>query len=225
LFLKNRLHTGLFLVSSALLMAQTARTPTELGRKALDLVLAEKYTELSGMFSENFKETIALGFLQQKVSAELKEFGQAQSIGEPILGADGANKLVSFPVRFSNTSIHVQFIRNPSSQFAGVYFRPPNKTRPYTRQRPPYSKPESFHERELTIVNDMWKLGGALTTPVAKDKVPGIVLVHGPAPTTVTNRFSPPVCSGISPKVWLHGSMPGCDTTNAQECTPTNSPE
>src|SRR6202035_709272 len=113
MFLKNAIHTGLFLVSSAFLLAQTARTPTELGRKALDLLLSEKYTDLSEMFSENFKQTVTLALLQQKVSAELKEFGQAQSVGEPILGVDGANNLVSFPVRFSNTSIHVQFTLNP----------------------------------------------------------------------------------------------------------------
>lgn len=182
MFPKNVFHTGLFLASSALLLAQTGRSPAELGRRALDLLLAERYTELSGMFSESLKQTVTLGFLQQRVSAELKEFGQPQSIGEPIQAIDGGNNLVSFPVRFSNTSIHVQFTLNPAGQVAGMYFRPPNKPLPYTWQRPSYSKPDSFHERELTIGTDMWKLGGTLTIPVASGKVPGIVLVHGPGP-------------------------------------------
>ena len=182
MFLKNAVQTGLFLVSSALLLAQTARNPAEVGKKALDLLLAEKYPELSGMFSESMKQSVTLEFLQQKVSAELKEFGKPQSIGDAILGADGANSLVSFPVKFSNTSIHVQFTLNPSGQIAGMYFRPPNKPLPFTWKRPSYSKPESFHEREVTVGSDMWKLGGTLTIPAAKTKVPGIVLVHGPGP-------------------------------------------
>src|SRR5580698_4376526 len=182
MFLRNAIRTGLVLVSSALLLAQTGRSPTEIGRKALDLLLAEKYPELSGMFSDSMKQSVTLGFLQQKVSAELKEFGTPQSIGEPIFGDDGPNKLVSFPVKFSNTSIHVQFTMNPSGQIAGMYFRPPNKPLPYMWKRPAYSKPDSFHDREVTVGSDMWKLTGTLIVPVAKGKVAGIVLVHGPGP-------------------------------------------
>src|SRR5271165_448198 len=108
MFLRKAIHTALVLVSSALLLAQTGRSPAEVGRKALDLLLSEKYPELTGMFSETMKQSVTLGFLQDKVSAELKEFGKPQSIGDVILGVDGSNNLVSFPVKFSNTSIHVQ---------------------------------------------------------------------------------------------------------------------
>lgn len=176
---KSAVPRGLFLVSSALLLAQS---PEEVGRKALDLLLSQKYSELSAMFSENFKQTVTLEFLQQRVSAELKEFGQPQNIGQAVLGVDGPNNLVSFPVQFSNTSIHVQFTLSASRQVAGMYFRPPDKPLPYTWKRPAYSKPDSFHEREVTVGTDMWKLGGTLTVPVAKGKALGIVLVHGPGP-------------------------------------------
>ena len=182
MFLRNAVYPALAVVASALLLAQAARSPAEVGRKALDLLLAEKYPELQAMFSDGFKQTVTLDFLQQRVSAELKEFGQPESIGDVVLGKDGANNLVSFPVRFSNTSIHVQFTLNPSNQLAGMYFRPPEKPLPYMWKAPSYSKPDAFHEREVTVGSDMWKLSGTLTVPVAKGLVPGIVLVHGPGP-------------------------------------------
>jgi dienelactone hydrolase len=182
MFPKDSFPGGLFLVSSALLLAQPARSPEAVGRKALDLLLAENYPELTAMFSDNFKQIITLEFLQQRVSAELKEFGRPQNIGQPVFGTDGPNNLVSFPVRFSNTSIHVQFTLNPARQVVGMYFRPPDKALPYTWKRPAYSRPESFHDREVTVGTDMWKLGGTLTVPAAKGKVSGIVLVHGPGP-------------------------------------------
>ena len=175
-------RSGFLMALPALLAAQAGRSPEEVGRKALDLLLAEKYPELSGMFSDNFKQTVTLAFLQQRVSAELKEFGKPQNIGKAVFGTDGPNSLVSFPVQFSNTSIHVQFTLNQSRQIAGIFFRPPDKPLPYTWKRPPYSKPESFHDRDVTVGADMWKLGGTLTAPAAKGKVPGIVLVHGPGP-------------------------------------------
>jgi hypothetical protein len=182
MFRKRAIRTGLFLASASLLLAQTGRNPADVGKKALDLLLAGKYPELSGMFSENLKQTITLEFLEERVSAELKEFGQPQSIGDAILATDGSNKLVSFPVKFSNTSIHVQFTLNPSGQVAGMYFRPPNKPLPALWKQPSYSKPDVFHEREVTVGTDPWKLGGTLTIPMGNGKVPGIVLVHGPGP-------------------------------------------
>jgi uncharacterized protein len=169
---------GVFLVSFGLL----AQSPTETGRKALDLLLAEKYPELSAMFSDQMKQTITLDFLKERVSAELQEFGKAQSVGDPVLGTDGPNNLVSFPVTFANTSIHVQFTLNSSGQIAGMYFRPADKALPATWSRPAYSKPDAFQTHDVTVGNDNWKLDGVLTTPAGKTRVPGIVLVHGPGP-------------------------------------------
>ena len=128
------------------------------------------------------KKTITLEFLQGQVTDELKEFGNPQSVGDAILGKDGANTLVSFPVKFSKTDIHVQFTLNAAGEVSGMYFRPPNKALPFTWKQPPYSKPASFQEREVTVGSDMWKLNGTLTVPVAGGRVPGIVLVHGPGP-------------------------------------------
>jgi len=180
---RRAISIGLFLTSWAVMLAQPAgRTPDAVARKALDLLLAQKYTELSALFSDNFKQTVTLDFLQQRVSAELKEFGVAENIGQPVFGMEGPNNMVSFPVKFSNTSIHVQFTLNPARQVVGMYFRPPEKPLPYQWKRPDYAKPDSFHERELTVGNDQWKLGATLTLPTAKGPVAGIVLVHGPGP-------------------------------------------
>jgi uncharacterized protein len=180
--LRNAVRIGFWLVSVTFLPAQAMRTAQEQGRKALDLLLGENYTELIGTFSDSFRQAVTLDFLQQRVSAELKEFGRPQEIGQAVLGMEGANNLVSFPVRFANTNIHIQFTLNPSGQVAGMYFRPADKPLPYTWKRPAYSKPEFFHEREVTIGDDMWKLGGTLNIPAAKGTMPGIVLVHGPGP-------------------------------------------
>jgi dienelactone hydrolase len=189
MFLRNTVRTGLVLpvlftlVSSTLLLAQGERSAEAAARKALDLLLAEKYPELSALFSDGFKQTVTLDFLQQRVGAELKEFGVAQNIGQPVLGMEGPNNMVSFPVKFSNTSIHVQFTLNPAHQVVGLFFRPPEKPLPYQWKRPAYSKTDAFKERELTVGADKWKLGATLTLPAAaKGPVPGIVLVHGPGP-------------------------------------------
>jgi uncharacterized protein len=178
------LHLGLLaLICSSTVAAQTVRPPAEIAKQALDLLLARKYPELTGMFSESLKKTVTLEFLGGQVTAELNEFGTPQTVGEVVMGSDGSNNMVSFPVQFSNTNIHVQFTLNKAGEVAGLYFRPPNKALPFTWSKPAYSKPESFHEREMTIGSAPWELAGTLTTPVsASGRVPGIILVHGPGP-------------------------------------------
>ncbi len=94
----------------------------------------------------------------------------------------GGAEIVSFPARFSNKTISVQFTLNSSGQIAGLHFRSPDQPLPATWNRPSYSKPDLFRERSVTVGSDEWKLGGTFTYPVGKGPFPAVVLVHGPGP-------------------------------------------
>jgi dienelactone hydrolase len=48
--------------------------------------------------------------------------------------------------------------------------------------RPAYSKPDSFRERDVTVGEGQWKLPGTLTVPAGQGPFPAIVLVHGSGP-------------------------------------------
>jgi uncharacterized protein len=176
------LHTLPVLVISALALAQTSQGPAAVGRRALDLLLAEKYTELSGMLAPAAKDTLTPAFLRDRAGVEIKGFGKLGSIGEPVIARDGRNTLVSFPVQFSRVSVNIQFTLTDSGQLGGLFFRPANAPLPPVWQRPTYSRPELFHEREVTVGDDAWKLGGTLLIPVGKPPFPAVVLVHGPGP-------------------------------------------
>jgi hypothetical protein len=176
------LQTLLVLFISALAFSQAPQGPTAVGRRALDLLLAEKYTELSGMLAPVAKDTLTPAFLRDRAGVEVKGFGKLGSIGEPVIARDGRNTLVSFPVQFSKVSVNIQFTLTDSGQLAGLYFRPANAPLPPVWQRPTYSRPELFREREVTIGDGAWKLGGTLLIPVGKPPFPALVLVHGPGP-------------------------------------------
>jgi pimeloyl-ACP methyl ester carboxylesterase len=176
------LHTLPVLFVSLLALAETAQSPAAAARKALDLLLAEKYTELSGMLAPAAKDTLTPAFLRDRAGVEIKGFGKLGNIGAPVIAKDGRNTLVSFPVQFSKVSVSIQFTLTESAQLAGLYFRPPSAPLPPIWQRPTYSRPELFRERETTVGDDAWKLGGTLLIPVGKPPFPAIVLVHGPGP-------------------------------------------
>jgi dienelactone hydrolase len=170
------------LLVSSLLVAQSSDKPEAVARKALDLLLAEKYTDLRAMLNPAASGRLTIDVLHDRIGGELRAFGQVARIGEPVQAEDGDNTLVSFPVDFAAMKINIQFTLDPSFHIAGLYLRPSDAPLPKVWTRPAYSKPDAFTKRDVTIGSDEWKLGATLTVPVGKGPFPGVVLVHGPGP-------------------------------------------
>ncbi len=187
----------------SLLAADPPDKATAQARKALDLLLAEKYPDLTGMLTSAAKDRLTVDFLHDKVGGEIRTFGQVNGIGDPVTAKDGDNTLVSFPVHFAVNRVYIQFTLDPSLQVSGLYVRPLNAPLPKVWQRPAYSNPEAFTQRDVTIGTDEWKLSGTLTVPVGKQGVPGVVLVHGPGPhdrdeEIYSNRIFRDLAEGLS---------------------------
>ncbi|MBZ5725405.1 MAG: alpha/beta hydrolase [Acidobacteriia bacterium] len=169
----------LCLVPVGLLMAQPAPDPRDIARKALDLLLAAQYSGLV----QNFTPEVKLGVNEQtlpKMGMQIKSWGAVEKIGEPSTRKAGLNTIVVIPVAFASQSINFQFAINPAGQVAQFFMLPVAGGGAW--QRPPYSKPDAFREREVTIGEDPWKLAGTLTVPVGQGPFPAIVLVHGSGP-------------------------------------------
>ncbi len=187
----------------ACLAAWAQSDPAATARKALDLLLAEKYAELSATVAPSARQTLTPEFLRDRAGAEIKGFGKAENIGGPAIAKDGRNTLVSIPVRFDRVTVNIQFTLNQSGQVAGLFFRPANAPLPPVWHRPSYSRPEAFRETEVTIGEDAWKLGGTLLVPIGKPPFPAVVLVHGPGPndrdeTIYSNRIFADMAEGLA---------------------------
>jgi dienelactone hydrolase len=161
--------------------AHAQSDPVSSARHALDLLLGEKYVELSAMAASNAQSTLTPQFLRDKPGAEARSFGKTAAIGPPVIAHEGKFTLVSFPVSFAKTAVNVQFTMD-EGRVAGLYFRPADAPLPPLWRPPFYSKPDAFRSRELTVGDDAWKLGATLLIPVGKGPFPGVVLIHGPGP-------------------------------------------
>ncbi len=187
----------------SLLGAESPDKATAVARKALDLLLAEKYPELRTMLTPAAKDRLTVEFLHDQVSGEIHTFGQLKEVGDPVTAKDGDDTLISFPVHMTETRVNIQFTLDTSLQVVGLYLRPLNAPLPKVWQRPSYSKPDAFTQREVTVGEDEWKLGGTLTVPVGKGPFPGVVLVHGPGPhdrdeEIYSNRIFRDLAEGLS---------------------------
>jgi len=172
--------TLLAIVAASLLSA--APDSAANAKKAVDLLLAAKYTEFGQLLNANAKDKLTPDFLRDHFAAEVKEFGGMQEIGAPVSLKAGDNDLISFPVKFLKGTVNIQLTMDAAGKVAGLYLRPPDQALPPVWKHPSYSKAESFKERQVTVGSGDWQLGGTFTVPVGKGPFPGVVLIPGPGP-------------------------------------------
>jgi hypothetical protein len=158
------------------------QTPVETSRRALDLLLASKYTEFTALLTADAKGRMTPEFLRDHVSTEIAGFGTLEEVGQPRTLKSGSSDIVSFPVRFSKNRVNVQFTLNEAGEVTGLNLRSPYDPLPQVWARPLYSKTELFQERDITVGTDEWKLAGKFTYPSGKGPFPAVILVHGPGP-------------------------------------------
>ena len=158
----------LCLLSAGILMAQPVADPKDTARKALDLLLAGKYSELIPMFSPPGKAANPEAVLATKIAPA---WGAVQNIGTATVRPLGVTNVVYIPVKFANQDVLFGISINQQGQI-GLF-----QITPDPWKHPPYSKPDSFKEREVTI-GTQWKLSGTLTVPNGAGPFLGVVLVH-----------------------------------------------
>jgi dienelactone hydrolase len=171
------LSRALCLLSAGLLMAQTGADPAATARKALDALIVGNYSDYSGMASPSYKSNLneeAFG----KMASEIKGWGAMEKVGDPAIQKMGPATLVTFPVTFASRNTNFRFAVNASSEIAAMYLMPAEV--PW--QRPSYSKPDSFTERNVTFGEDPWKLPGTLAAPKGSGPFPAVLLVAGFGP-------------------------------------------
>ncbi len=162
----------LCLFSAGLLLAQSP-DPAAIAKKALDLLLGEKYADLEQMITPAYRTANTQSDLS-KLGTQIKTWGAVEEIGKPAVQNMGPVSIVVIPVKFATRNIDVQMSVNASGQVSAPLLRP--GLTPW--QPPAYSKQGAFKERAVTI-GDEWKLPGTLTIPVGSGPFPAVVLVHG----------------------------------------------
>lgn len=161
------------------LSAQTP--PAERARRLAEMLLAGNYEEVHAAFSEEMKGKLPLEALRSQLGASLRQLGKVDSIGEPVLRKSGNFDVALVPVSFQFMAINVVITLDGEGRIRGLFVRPQDAAAAKW-DRPPYSNPEAFLEREVTIGEGEWKLPGTLTLPKGAGPWPGVVLVHGSGP-------------------------------------------
>jgi len=160
-------------LTAAWLLAQPAQDPTAVARKALDLMLAKKYSDLQPMFVRAYRDAATEDRLS-KLGVQ-PAWGAVVSVGDPSVRDMGPVKMITIPVKFAARSCDFVAYISASNEIGQLGFRVGEPS----WQPPPYAQPDAFKEREVTVGEGDWKLPGTLTVPAGKGPYPAVVLVHG----------------------------------------------
>ena len=155
---------------AGILMAQTAADPQVTARKVLDLLVAKKYTDIIALISPGSKAAPANS---EAGLAKLihDDWGAMQSVGTADVRKFGTASVVYLPVKFANQNATLVVSFTEQGQIGLIQIQ----VDPW--KHPPYSKPDAFKERDVTV-GTQWKLAGTLTVPNGAGPFPGVVLVH-----------------------------------------------
>src|SRR6476659_1636280 len=151
--------------------------PAATARKAVDLLLAEKYSEIGPLMTADLQKELPPANLA-KLGAQIKSFGAMEKIGDAQTTKSGPNTIIVIPVKFAQRNLNLRFIVNGAGLLSLFVMQP--GAMEWTRAA--YSNPDTFTEREVTVGEGEWKLPGTLTLPKGAGPFPAVVLVHGSGP-------------------------------------------
>jgi len=161
--------------------AETAgATYEELGRQVVADLAARHFDKVCAQFDEKVSAALPLDKLAEGWDSLLAQAGDFVSIEKSWEKERREFHVVHVITVFRKTRLDTIVTFDAQKRIAGLHFVPAETTPAW--QPPAYAKPESFHEREVTVGSSPWQLPGTLTLPNGAGPFPAVVLVHGSGP-------------------------------------------
>ena len=169
---------------SVLLLAVCAwaQSPEERTKQALDLVMQRKYEAFYALFSPEMKKAISLADYASQGDRILDALGKPVTVGAARSQRMKDATTVTIPLHGSGVDLNFIVSWNAAQQVQGTWFLAPPAAKQSQYQSAPYSKPDTFTARDVTVGDDQWKLPGTLLMPKGEGPFPAVVLVHGSGP-------------------------------------------
>jgi dienelactone hydrolase len=146
----------------------------------IEAVLREDYSTAVAGFDSTMQEALPpeeLENLWGKIISQVGPFKkQVSTRTEESQGYD----IVYVTCEFERFTFDIKIVFNSDDQIAGLFFVPAQSSSEY--ERPAYSRPDSFYEKEVAFGSSEWSLPGTLCIPAGVGPFPAVVLVHGSGP-------------------------------------------
>jgi S-adenosylmethionine:diacylglycerol 3-amino-3-carboxypropyl transferase len=110
-----------------LIVSAAALEPAAVARNAVDLLVAQKYTELRKMLNKAMQETLTEDILRTRVAKLMNELGKPQSFDAPDVHKVQDVTVVVLRGHFAQGALDFQVSVDSKGKIAGLYFRDPER--------------------------------------------------------------------------------------------------
>lgn len=146
----------------------------------VNLLVKSDFAGARDGFDDTMKSAMSEDQLKQLWQSLVQQYGPFQKILGTKAEKTGGFNMVYVTCKFEKQDLAFKVVYDSSGQIGGLWIVPPQPTADY--EPPSYTRPESFHEKQVTVDSGEWKLPGMLTIPNGKGLFPAVVLVHGSGP-------------------------------------------
>lgn len=165
---------------SAAIPETAGPTYAEMGEQVVRDLAARRFEKVCAQFDETVSAALPPEKLAETWDSLLTQAGAFTSIEKSQEKELQGYHVVRVAGVFEKARLEAVIAFDAQKHIAGLHFVPAEAASAW--QTPEYAKPESFHEREVTVGSSPWQLSGTLTLPSGAGPFPAVVLVHGSGP-------------------------------------------
>jgi hypothetical protein len=160
-----------------------------LGRELVQNLSARQFDKVAAHFDERVAAALPSDKLMATWDGLLGQVGAFRKIAGTRAEEQLGYHVVFVTCEFEKMALDAKFAFDSAGRVAGMYFVP---TRPKIEWAPPdYARPDSFHERQVTVGSGRWQLPGALSLPNGPGPFPAVALVQGSRPHDQDETIGP----------------------------------
>jgi uncharacterized protein len=168
-----------------------------LGKALVTQLVARQLDQVEAQFDPQMKAALPASKLPEVWDSLLGQAGAFKSIvAIHVTESQGLHAAI-VTCEFERTTLDAKIFMDAQGQVKGLFFEPASATPGGPAggaaewKAPSYTKLDTFHERELTLVSGRWELPAILTLPNTKTMVPAVVLVQGSGPQDQDESIGP----------------------------------
>ena len=184
------------LALSAAVVAQTPPLPpgelteqTAAAQAFLAALTRGGYAAAARDFDDAMKRALPGDKLEKTWKAVNDQLGGFQKQTAVRAEKGGKYDFIFLTCRFGKQTVDVRVVFDKDRKLSGFALVPPKGA--YKFEPPPYAKPDSYTETEVTVGDREWALPGTLTVPKGEGPFPAVVLVHGSGPNDRDETIGP----------------------------------
>jgi uncharacterized protein len=170
--------------------AETEDTATA-AQRIIHQLAAGEFAKVEALYDERMSSALPPGKLAESWPSLIQQEGAFESIVDTQTIRVQGLEVVKLACKFANATLDATVAFDPDGRIAGLGFRPHQEAEASPWNPPPYAKPSTFTEVNLTLVNGEYELPGTLTMPKGDGPFPAVVLVQGSGPHDQDETIGP----------------------------------